>query len=137
MQGDRTSDIWASAMHYVKDAIRQTGFAYDIAKNVSGNWRKLPRPPAGGVRDGDGRRDFPAQQVERKIPRRYESSGAARLSQRVIEGDVVRDMRFGFRVQDRRRKEAEIAGGSRNVERARERKRLAPIDPFGGGRALQ
>src|SRR5207244_4579928 len=103
MRRDRSPDIWASTMHDVKDAIRQTGFAYDLAKHVSRHGRKLTRFCDSGVSDCDGRCDFPAQQIKRKIPRRYESRDPAWLPQRVIEGDVVRDMRFGFRVQDRRR----------------------------------
>ena len=119
MRGDRRPDIGASAMHDVKDTIWQTGFTYDLAKHVSRHGRKLTGLRDGRISDRDGRRYFPAQQIKRKIPRRYESSDAAWLSQRVIEGDVVRDMRFGFRVQNRRSKEAEITGGARNIQAAR------------------
>src|SRR5436190_23045533 len=119
MRGDRRADNWASAMHDVKYSIRQTGFAYDLAKHVSRYRCELARFRDSCISDRDGRRDFPAQQIKRKVPGRYESSDAAWLSQRVVEGDVVRDMRFGFRVQNRRSKEAEIAGGARNIQAAR------------------
>src|SRR2546430_10963456 len=41
----------------------------------------------------------------------------------VVEGDAVRDVRFVLGVQNRGREEAKIAGRSRNIERARKRKR--------------
>src|SRR6266480_1863205 len=120
MRGDRRPDIGASAMHDVKDTIWQTGFTYDLAKHVSRHGRKLTGLRDGRISDRDGRRYFPAQQIKRKIPRRYESCNAAWLSQRVIEGDIVRDMRFRFSVEDRCRKEAEIAGGARNIQGPRQ-----------------
>src|SRR4029077_19716277 len=131
MRGDGSPDTWASAMHDVKDAIRQTGFACDLAKHVSRHGRKLARFCDGRVSDRYGRRDFPAQQIKRKIPRRYESSDAAWLSQRVIEGDIVRDMRFRFGVEDRCRKEAKIAGGARNIQGAGKWGRLTCVNRFG------
>src|SRR5213595_3598962 len=115
MRSDHRPDIWASAMHDVKDTTWQTCFTYDLAKHVSRHGRKLTGLRDGRISDRDGRRYFPAQQIKRKIPRRYEPSDAAWLSQRIIEGDVVRDMRFGFRVQNRRSKEAEITGGARKL----------------------
>ena len=53
-------------------------------------------------------RDFPAQQIERQIPRRNQSGDAARLAQRVVEGDAIRDVRFVFGVQNRGREKAKI-----------------------------
>src|SRR5207237_9393128 len=94
MRGDRRPDIGASAMHDVKDTIWQTGFTYDLAKHVRRHGRKLTGLRDGRISDRDGRRYFPAQQIKRKIPRRYESSDAAWLSRRVIEGSVVLDRLF-------------------------------------------
>ena len=109
----------------------------NLAKQISRHRREFARLGDGGVPDGNGRRDFPAQQIERQVPRRNQSGDAARLPQRVVERDAVGDVRFGFRVQDRGGEEAEIARGARNVEGARERKRLAGIDRFGAREFFQ
>ncbi len=82
-------------------------------------------------------RDFPAQQIERQIPRRNQSRDAARLTQGVVERDAVGDVRFGFGVQNRGGEETEIAGRARNVEIARERERFAGVDRFGARQLLE
>ena len=128
MRGDRGADICSGAMHDIEHAIWQTGFADDFAQHVSGHRRELTRFGDGGIADRDGGRDFPAQQIKREIPRRNQPCDAARLTQRIIERDIVGDVRFRFGVKDRGREKAEIAGGPRNVERARERERLASVD---------
>jgi hypothetical protein len=46
-------------------------------------------------------------------------------------------MRFGFRVQNCRCKEAKIARGARNIQCARQRKRLARVDRFGARQFFQ
>ena len=137
MRCDRSADIWSGAVHDIEDAVRQTGFAANLAEQISRHRRQLARFGDGGVADGDRRRDFPAQQIERQVPRRDESRDAARLAQRVIERDAVGDVRFGFGVQDRGCEEAEIARGARNIEAARERERFARVDRFGARQFFQ
>src|SRR5437773_416652 len=117
MRRDRSADAWAGSMHDVENAIRQSGFEQDIAKHVSRHWRQLARFSNGCVTDRDGRRDFPAQQIQRQIPRRNQSGDAARLAQRVVERNVVSDVCFGFGVKDCGGEETEIATRARNVER--------------------
>ena len=119
------------AVHDIEHAVWQAGFAANLAKQIRRHRRQLARLGDGGVADRDRRRDFPAQQIERQVPRRNQSGDAARLAQRVVERDAVGDVRFGFGVQDRGREEAEIARGARDVESARERERLAGVDRFG------
>src|SRR3982750_4272377 len=118
MRGQRRSGIWASAMHHVKNAIRQTRLAYDLAKHVSRHWRELARLRDRRISNRDSRRDFPAQQIKGKIPRRYKSSDTAWLSQRVVEGDIVGDMRFGFGVENCSREESEVGDCTGNVQGA-------------------
>ena len=115
-------------MHNIEHAVRQPGFATNLAQQIRRHRRQLAGLGDGGVADRDGGRDFPAQQIERQVPRRNQSRDAARLAQGVVERDAIGDVRFGFGVQDRGREEAEIARGARNVEAARERERLARVD---------
>jgi hypothetical protein len=112
----------------IENSIWQAGFTRDFAQHVSGHGRQLTRLCDGGVPDRNGWRDFPTQQIKRQVPRRNQSGDAARLTQCVVERDVVGDVRFRFRVQDRRGEKAEIAGRARNVERAGERNRLAGVN---------
>src|SRR5437588_2521254 len=128
MRRDRGADIWASAVHDVEHAFRQPGFATNLAEQIRRHRCQLARLRNGSIADCDSRRDFPAQQIERQVPRRNQSRDAARLTQRVVERDIVGDVRFRFGVQDRGREEAEIAGGAWNVERSRKRERLPRID---------
>ena len=46
-------------------------------------------------------------------------------------------MRFRFGVQNRGREEAKVRDGARNIQRTRERNRLASIDRFGAREFLQ
>ena len=61
MRSDRSANVWAGAMHYVEHAIWQTGFVTNLTQHVCRHWRQLARLGDGGIADGDGRRDFPAQ----------------------------------------------------------------------------
>ena len=128
MRRDCGADVRSRAVDDVEHAVWQTSFACNLAEHVCRHRRQLARLGDGGVADGDGRRDFPAQQVERQIPWRNQPRDATRLTQRVVERDVVGNVRFRFGMQDRRGEETEIAGSARNVERACERERLAGVD---------
>src|SRR5438552_17193503 len=96
MRSDHRPDIWASAMHDVKDTTWQTCFTYDLAKHVSRHGRKLTGLRDGRISERDGRRYFPAQQIKRKIPRRYEPSDEEWLLQLIIESVDFRDQIYGF-----------------------------------------
>ena len=121
------ADIWPGAVHDVEHAVRQAGFATNLAQQVGRHRRQLARLGDGGVAARDGGRDFPAQQIERQIPGRDQSGDAARLAQRVIEGDAIGDVRFVLRVQDRRREEAEIAEAARGMSRLRASESGLPV----------
>src|SRR4029434_2631290 len=90
-----------------------------------------------GVTDRNSGRDFPTQQIKREIPWRNQSGDAAWLTQCVIKRDGVGDMRFRFRVQNRRGKESEVRNRAWDVECAGERNWLASIDRFGARESLQ
>ena len=79
---------------------------------------------------GDGGRDFPAQQIERQVPRRNQADDAARLAQRVVEGDAIRDVRLVFGVQNRGSEKTEIARGARNIERCARAKSVCRYRPI-------
>jgi molybdopterin molybdotransferase len=128
MRRDRSADSRPRAMDDVENALWQTGFARDLAQHASRHWRELARFGDGGVADGNRRGDFPAQQIERKIPRRDQPGDAAWLAQRIIERDVIGDVRFRFGMQDRGCEKSKIADCARDVERTRERDRLTGID---------
>ena len=130
MRRDRGTDIWPRAVHNVEHAVWQSSLATNFAEQVGRHRRQLARFGDGGVADRDGRRDFPAHQIERQIPGRDQSGDAARLTQRVVKRDVVGDVRFRFGVQDCGRKKAKVGHGARNVEPACERERLAGVDRF-------
>src|SRR5207249_8824240 len=51
-----------------------------------------------------------------------------RLTQGVVEGDVIGDMRFRFGVKNCGREKTKIAGGPRNIERACKRKWFTGVD---------
>jgi len=53
---------------------------------------------------------FSSSTSKAAVPRRNQSGDAARLTQCVVERDVVGDVRFRFRVQNRCSKESEICG---------------------------
>ena len=114
MRSDRGADIWSRAVHNVEHARRQTGFATNFAKQIRRHRRELAWFCDGGITDGERGRNFPAQQIERQIPRRNQADDSARLAQRVVERDAVRDVRFVFRVQNRGREKAKI--GNRRAE---------------------
>src|SRR5205814_3878589 len=65
------------------------------------------------------------------------AAGAARVTQRVVESDVVGDVCLGLRVQDRGREKSEIAGRARNVERARERQWFTGVNRFSAREFLE
>ena len=65
MRSNRSTDIWSGAMHNIEHATGQTGFAHDLAQHVSRHWRELARFGDGRVADGNRRRDFPAEQIQR------------------------------------------------------------------------
>ena len=125
------------AVHDIEHAIRQAGFATNLTEQIRRHRRQLARLADGGVSAGDRGRDFPAQQIERQIPRRDQSRDAARLPQRVVERDAVGDVRFVLGVQDCGGEEAKIGSRARNVEVARERERLAGVDRFCAGQLLE
>ena len=128
MRGNRGADIWPGAMHDIEHAVWQTGLTRNLAQHESGHRCQLARLRDGRVADGNCGRDFPAQQIKRKIPWRNQARDAAWLAQRVVERDVVGDVRFRFGVENRRREKTEIAGRAWNVERARERHWFARVD---------
>ena len=137
MRGDGLADVRPGAVDDVQHAIGQAGFAANLAEQIRGHGRELARFRDGGVSAGDGGRDFPAQQIERQIPRRDQAADAARLAQGVVERHAIGDVRFVFRVQNRGGEEAEIRGRARDIEIARERERLAGIDGFGARELFQ
>src|SRR5439155_7176511 len=53
---------------------------------------------------------------------------AARLTQGVVEGNVIGDVCFRFSVENCGREKTKIAGGPRNVEGVRKRERLTGVD---------
>src|SRR5947208_3374215 len=128
MRRDRSADIWSSSVHYVEDTVWKTGLLRDFAKHVSRHRCQLAWFSYGDVTDRDGGRNFPAQQIERQVPRRNQSGDAARLTRRIVESDVVGDMGFRLGVQDRGREETKVGDGPRNVECARKRERLTRVD---------
>ena len=89
----------------------------------------LPHAIAGAI--------FQLSKYKGQVPGRNQSREAARLTQRVIERDAIGDVRFRLGVEDRGREEAEIACRARNVEAARERKRLARVNRLGPRELLQ
>src|SRR5207248_1369934 len=117
-----------SSVHYVEETVWKTGLVCDFAQQKRCRRRQLARLGDGGVTDGDGGRNFPAQQIERQVPRRNQSGDAARLTRRIVESDVVGDMGFRLGVQDRGREETKVGDGPRNVECARKRERLTRVD---------
>ena len=137
MRGNRSADIRSGAMNDVEHAIRQTGFDASFAQKERRHRRELARFRNRSISDGNGRRDFPAEQVERQIPRRDEAGDPARLAKRVIERNTVRNMRLAFGVQNRRRKKSEVCDCSRNIERARETDGLAGIYGFCASEFIQ
>ena len=62
---------------------------------------------------------------------------SARLAQGVVERDAIRDVRLVLGVQDRGGEEAEVGNGAGNIERTRERERLAGVDRFSARELLQ
>src|ERR1051325_8043590 len=130
MGGDRSADIWSGALNTVEHAVRQTGFYASFGEQERRHGRELARFSNRGVPDRNRWRDFPAQQIERQIPRRNQSGDAARLTQRLLERDAVGDVRFVFGVENRGREETKVRDGAWNIERARERNRLAGVDRF-------
>ena len=110
---------------------RQTGFATNFAKQIRRHRRELAWLRDRGITDGKRGRNFPAQQVERQVPRRNQADDSARLAQRVVEGDAIRDVRLVFRMQNRGSEKAKIGNRARNLEHLCERNRFAGIDRFG------
>src|SRR6266446_1977429 len=137
MRRDRGADVWASAMHDVEHAFRQSGFATNLAEQIRRHRCQLARLRNGSIAGCDSGRDFPAQQIERQVPRRNQSRDAARLTQRVVERDIVGDVRFRFGVKNRRGKKTEVGDGAWNVERSRKRERLPRIDRLGSRELLE
>src|SRR5207247_387516 len=104
MRGNRGADIWPGAMHDIEHAVWQTGLTRNLAQHESGHRCQLARLRDGRVADGNCGRDFPAQQIKRKIPWRNQARDAAWLARRVGRGhrkiDVPRvavcDLRIGL-----------------------------------------
>src|ERR1051325_1089827 len=96
MGGDRSADIWSGALNTVEHAVRQTGFYASFGEQERRHGRELARFSNRGVPDRNRWRDFPAQQIERQIPRRNQSGDAARLTQREVERDACGEGRFVF-----------------------------------------
>src|SRR3954452_20120165 len=137
MRGDRRAYIWARSMDNIENTARQAGFGTDLTEQKRGHRRELTRLCDRGISDRDGGRDFPAQQIERQVPRRDQARDAAGLAQGVVEGYPISDVGFVFGVENGGREKTKIARGAGNIQGPRKREGFAGIDRFRPGQLFQ
>ena len=105
MLGQRLAGFLAEAVHRVHDAGGQAGLVHQAHQQIGGDGRPLGRLVHDRAAGGQGRRDLPGREHERRVPRRDDADRADRHARRhvpVVGGRQVEAV-AGVRPRGRRR----------------------------------